>query len=513
MLSIDKIKKILSLRENKRVEFKKCTDQVSASVYETICSFLNAEGGHIFLGVNDDGVIIGINPKCAIDMTKSIINTLNNPEQFLPPMPINPEIIEIDGKLIIYINVPESEQVHRYKNRFFDRWGDADNDVSKHTYLVKNMFMRKEKESSENKIFPDVTLEDMDDESFKIMRSHISIHNSNHPWLSMTNEEFLKSLFWDKQRETNKEGYKLAAILLFGKEQTILNCCPWHRTDAIYRSMSYERFLHPLPTDPDIRYNDRDMICVNLIQSYIRLLNFVQRNMPDKFRLADNGIDRLDLRIMIFREVISNTLLHREYISSYTNKFLIFRDRVITENWTKPFQTGEIDINDWRTRTKNPLITKVFREMKWAEELGSGQKNIRKYAPLYFENAEIEIHSGEEFIFSITYRDPKEFELTEDIPTSRDQVGTKSGPSQDQVGTKLALNQGEIQTILETCISEKSLLEIITLLHFSNRTKFRNKYIKPLIAEGLLAMTVPNKPNSRLQKYYTTEKGKSLLNR
>lgn len=27
-------------------------------------------------------------------MTKSIINTLNNPEQFLPPMPINPEIIE-----------------------------------------------------------------------------------------------------------------------------------------------------------------------------------------------------------------------------------------------------------------------------------------------------------------------------------------------------------------------------------------------------------------------------------
>ena len=57
---IDKIKKILYLGENKLVGFKKCTDQVSASVYETICSFLNAEGGYIFLGVNDDGVIIGI---------------------------------------------------------------------------------------------------------------------------------------------------------------------------------------------------------------------------------------------------------------------------------------------------------------------------------------------------------------------------------------------------------------------------------------------------------------------
>lgn len=51
-------------------------------------------------------------------MTKSIINTLNNPEQFLPPMPITPEQTEIDGKIILYLNVPESEQVHRYKNRF-----------------------------------------------------------------------------------------------------------------------------------------------------------------------------------------------------------------------------------------------------------------------------------------------------------------------------------------------------------------------------------------------------------
>lgn len=51
-------------------------------------------------------------------MTKSIINTLNNPEQFLPPMPITPEQTEIDDKIILYLNVPESEQVHRYKNRF-----------------------------------------------------------------------------------------------------------------------------------------------------------------------------------------------------------------------------------------------------------------------------------------------------------------------------------------------------------------------------------------------------------
>ncbi len=111
--------------------------------------------------------------------------------------------------------------------------------------------------------------------------------------------------------------------------------------------------------------------------------------------------------------------------------------------------------------------------MKWAEELGSGQKNIRKYAPLYFENSEIEIHSGEEFVFSITYRDPKEFEFAENMPTSHRQVGTKSALSWQRVGTKLALSQKEIKTILEACLLENSLTQIIALFNFSDRTKFR----------------------------------------
>lgn len=134
-------------------------------------------------------------------------------------------------------------------------------------------------------------------------------------------------------------------------------------------------------------------------------------------------------------------------------------------------------------------------------------KNIRKYAPLYFENSEIEIHSGEEFVFSITCRALKNLSLQKIYR----QVTNKSALSWQQVGTKLALSQKEIKTILETCLLENSLTQIIALFNFSDRTKFKRKYINPLIAEELLVMTVPGKPNSRLQKYYTTEKWKSLL--
>lgn len=150
--------------------------------------------------------------------------------------------------------------------------------------------------------------------------------------------------------------------------------------------------------------------------------------------------------------------------------------------------------------------------MKWAEELGSGQKNIRKYAPLYFENSEIEIHSGEEFIFSITYRDPKEFELAENTPTSHRQVTDKSPISREQVKDKLGIEWNILNSILSFCATEgRANSEIIVCAGFKDRATFMKKFIKPMVEEGLLAMTVPDKPNSRLQKYYTTEKGKSLL--
>lgn len=42
-------------------EFKEANNGLLKSSFETICAFLNRNGGHIFLGVNDDGKIIGVN--------------------------------------------------------------------------------------------------------------------------------------------------------------------------------------------------------------------------------------------------------------------------------------------------------------------------------------------------------------------------------------------------------------------------------------------------------------------
>ncbi len=45
----------------------------------------------------------------------------------------------------------------------------------------------------------------------------------------------------------------------------------------------------------------------------------------------------------------------------------------------------------------------------------------------------------------------------------------------------------------------------------ANRTKFREQVLRPLLDQGLLEMTIPDKPQSRLQSYRTTEAGRRVL--
>jgi hypothetical protein len=48
-------------------------------------------------------------------------------------------------------------------------------------------------------------------------------------------------------------------------------------------------------------------------------------------------------------------------------------------------------------------------------------------------------------------------------------------------------------------------------LRLSDRKSFRERYLKPALADGLIEMTIPAKPNSRLQKYRLTDKGRQWL--
>jgi ATP-dependent DNA helicase RecG len=83
--------------------------------------------------------------------------------------------------------------------------------------------------------------------------------------------------------------------------------------------------------------------------------------------------------------------------------------------------------------------------------------------------------------------------------SSRDQVGTRSGPSRDQVA------------VMEAALEARSSAELMQVLGRTNRTKFRELMLKPLLAAGLLEMTLPDTPRSSKQRYRTTPAGMKAL--
>ena len=87
--------------------------------------------------------------------------------------------------------------------------------------------------------------------------------------------------------------------------------------------------------------------------------------------------------------------------------------------------------------------------------------------------------------------------MQDSVTTSAPQVSPQVTP---QVGELLAAIQGEMGR-------EK----LQAALRLSDRKSFRERYLKPAMAHGLIEMSIPNKPNSRLQKYRLTDKGRQWL--
>jgi ATP-dependent DNA helicase RecG len=65
-----KFELILAIGENIATEFKRCGGKPEADTYETVCSFLNRFGGDLFLGVADDGTVLGVPDNAAQDYSQ-----------------------------------------------------------------------------------------------------------------------------------------------------------------------------------------------------------------------------------------------------------------------------------------------------------------------------------------------------------------------------------------------------------------------------------------------------------
>ena len=101
--------------------------------------------------------------------------------------------------------------------------------------------------------------------------------------------------------------------------------------------------------------------------------------------LLPSGRSRIERKRITgnLREIISNSLAHRDYSRGYVAKMVIEKDRIFTENSNRTHGYGNLNLNTFEPFPKNPAISKVFREVGLADELGSGMRNTYKFTRLY----------------------------------------------------------------------------------------------------------------------------------
>ena len=184
---------ILSKGENHTTEFKKSQTSITKDVYESVCAFSNRDGGHIFLGVKDNGEILGIEPKCVEQIKKDFVTAINNSNKMYPPLFLSPREYKIEGRIILHIYVPVGTQVSRCSGRIYDRNNESDIDITNNEELVYKLYARKQETYFVNRVFHewglDVLRTDLIDKARKMTR----VRSDNHPWQSMDDEELLRS--------------------------------------------------------------------------------------------------------------------------------------------------------------------------------------------------------------------------------------------------------------------------------------------------------------------------------
>jgi ATP-dependent DNA helicase RecG len=95
------------------------------------------------------------------------------------------------------------------------------------------------------------------------------------------------------------------------------------------------------------------------------------------------GDQRISLREKIFREIIANMLIHREYTNAFPSSLIIYTDKVETRNANRPHVYGQLYPDTFQPFPKNPRLAQLFTQMGRSEELGTGLHNVYKYSKIY----------------------------------------------------------------------------------------------------------------------------------
>ncbi len=334
------------MQENENIEFK---ELYTENIYKEIVAFLNSGSGTIYIGYNDNGELIGLeNVK---ETEEKISNGIRG--KIVPDCSVFVSInnATLDNKDYIIINVSKGVNIYSLKDKgiikgTYIRNGSCSMPATEET--VKQMIIKNSNITFETSVANNQNL------TFNYIREAFMGIN-----IDINNKNIMKNLFM----LDNNGNYTNLALLLSDQS-------PYTVKVATYQSVNKTNFL------------DRKEFGGSLLEVYDKTLSYLKINSAT-YGLIDSSIreDIEEYPEFILREIILNSLIHRDYSVLTSNIINIYKDDSI-EFISYGSLYGNITIEDilaGLSTSRNPHLQSIFMRLKRVEAIGSGLRRVNSY--------------------------------------------------------------------------------------------------------------------------------------
>lgn len=360
-MDLGELRRLAAAGESETVEFKKSTAQLRPAA-ETLCGFLNANGGQVLFGVSSRGDIEG--QDVADSTLRNIAATLR---KFEPPGHVAIERVSLpSGREILVLSAATAHDARpfAFRGRPYQRVGSTTTLMPQDRYQRLLLERAHARSRWENEVAAGVTLSDLDqDEILRTVR--LGIHAGRMP--ESTGHDVEDVL--DRLRLRINTRLLNASVVLFGAhpEQHFPQC---HLRLARFDGTDKSEFT------------DNQQVYGHAFRLLNDAMSFMGRHLPIAGRFEPDRLERIDeplFPLAALREAVINAICHRTYTrAGGAVSVAIYDDRLeIWSDGTLPFGLKPQDLKrNHDSRPRNPLIAGAFYRRGLIEQWGRGTERI-----------------------------------------------------------------------------------------------------------------------------------------
>ena len=338
------------MAESQNIEYK---ESWRDEYLKWICGFANAQGGTIYIGIDDSGNVVGVHN------IKKLMEDIPNKIQSGLGIVADVNKLKKDGKYYLEIKVDPSSFPISYHGEYHYRSGSTKQQLT--GIALSEFIMRKTGFRWEDVTVDDISVDDLDDESFKIFRREaLRKKRMSEAELNVSNEELLQKLHLIKDGKL-----KRSAVLLF-----------YHDPGAV----QVGSFIKVGKFDENnlvVYHNDLEE---SLIVNANKVIDLIfQMYLKAKISYEhDKRVEDYPFAREAIREAVYNAIAHNCYMYGVPIQIRVKEDSItisnsciLPENWTVDTLMEKHD-----SKPYNPEIANVFYRAGFIENWGQGIQKI-----------------------------------------------------------------------------------------------------------------------------------------